>query len=104
MTNDFPPTAAAVDWKARHEAVVAAEGDEWERLSEAFDRDWKGAYKAEFVRFAVSRHWDLEDASVWSEEIAGEALLSQAAQDDYRPETTAQRDVLECELEAANAP
>ena len=98
MTTD-PKTT---NWPARRAAIVAANDDEWDRLSDAYETDWKAAYTAEFVRFAVSRNWSRENAEVWSSEIADEAL-NEARGSDADPVNVAQSDVAECEWETANA-
>ncbi len=92
----------STDWSARRTAVAAADDDDWDRLSEAFDADWKSAYSVAFVETAVSRGWSRENAESWPGEIAGEALLS-AAGHDFCPRRTAEADVIACELERADA-
>jgi hypothetical protein len=90
------------DWSTRRTAVAAADDDDWDRLSEAFDADWKSAYSVAFVEIAVSRGWSRENAESWPGEIAGEALLS-AVDNDFCPRRTAEADVIACELERADA-
>ena len=41
-----PAMSECINWKARAAAVAAADGDEWDRLSEAYDEDWIAAYRA----------------------------------------------------------
>ncbi len=86
-------------WEERSAAMAAAEGYEWDRLSETFDADWKSAYVAEFVRFAASRGWTEQNAREWADEIKDDALIS----GDPDPALTACHDVVECEKEYANA-
>lgn len=38
------------------------------------DAQWKTQYRREFLRYAVSRGWDEEDAATRCGEIIGEAL------------------------------
>jgi hypothetical protein len=68
MADPIPETT---DWPARRTAVAAADDDDWDRLSEAFDADWKSAYSVAFVETAVSRGWSRENAESWPGEIAG---------------------------------
>lgn len=95
MTNPMQTTA----WSDRRAGLMAADGDEWDRLSEAFDADWKAAYVAEFVLFALSRGWTGGDAREWADEIKAEAMIH--GEDD--PIQQARIDVPECELESTNA-
>ncbi len=95
-------TPGTTDWSARRAAVAAADDDDWDRLSGAFDADWKSAYSVAFVENAVSRGWSRDNAESWPGEIACEALLS-AAVHDFCPRRTAEADVIACELERADA-
>ena len=89
------------DWAARHAALIAADGDEWDALSEAYDADWKAEYKAAFVAHALTRPgWDRDNAEAWADGIADDALCSNP---DLTPTHVAQTDVIECERESANA-
>ena len=90
-----------INWEARRAAVAMADGEEWDRLSEAFDADWKEAYKTVFVAYALTRHWNREDAETWSDEIVNDALISCPV--DRTPKEQAEIDVCECERESANA-
>jgi hypothetical protein len=101
MTQPNPPT----DWKARATAVAAADGDEWDRLSAAYDEDWKAAYRAAFIRSALARPgWTEELAKEWLDagDLPNEALPYHDG-NDIDPADAALRDVIECEIEAANA-
>lgn len=89
------------DWTARHAAIVAAPDDEWDRLSEAFDADWKAAYSAAFVEAAMARGWSLSDAESWPEHIVDDALIDAASTFGWCPQRTAAADVLICEMECA---
>jgi len=102
MPNDPQPTISDRVWQIRAEEVAAADGDEWDRLSEAYDQDWKAAYCAEFRRFAANRGWSQDDIdSGWLDHMPLEALIHYDYGSD--PAECARRDVLECEQEAANA-
>jgi hypothetical protein len=87
------------DWQARSSAVREAEGDEWDRLSDAYDLDWKAAYCAEFRRFAVERGWTQDNIeSGWLDSMPDEALIAYGGRSGFSPQTAAQDDVKECEL------
>ena len=92
----------STDWKRRLAAVTAADGDEWERLSDAYDADWRAAYCVAFRRFAAERGWSQEDIeSGWLDDLPFTALGAYERGSD--PADAARQDVLECEREAANA-
>ena len=87
------------EWHKRRAAIAQADGDEWDRLSDLYDVDWKSAYVTEFVRFAVDRNWTEENAAEWADEIARHALIDGVID----PVKQAQADVFDCERESANA-
>lgn len=94
-----PVAILAIDWKARRAEVAAADGDEWDRLSDAYDADWQAAYCAEFRRYATERGWSKENIeSGWLD-----SGMPQHAMESYAPgadpATCARDDVLECEME-----
>ena len=90
--------AKALTWDERHAEIAAADDDEWDRLSEAFNNDWHAAYVTEFVRFALTRNWVAKNALEWASEIKDYART-----DGYRdPVKQACMDVVECEIEYAN--
>jgi hypothetical protein len=90
------------DWGARLAAIASADGDEWDRLSDAFDADWKAAYCVEFRRFAAERGWSKDDIeSGWLDNLPDEAMVCYEPGAD--PVECARRDVPQCEREAANA-
>lgn len=88
-----------IDWPARHAELVAADGDEWDRLSAAYVSDWADAYCRAFVAFAVSRGWSQDEAESWPSHIVQDAML-EAAKWDWSPQAAAEADVIECEQEA----
>ena len=88
------------DWPAAWAALSVMDGDEWDAESERLNALWKAEYVAGFVAYAVSRKWTREDAKIWAGEIADEALHYVSGTD---PVDIARHDVVECELEAANA-
>ena len=90
-----------INWEVRRAAITMADGEEWDRLSEAFDDDWKATYKSAFVAYALTRHWNRDDAETWSDEIVNDALISCPV--DRTPNEMAEIDVRECEKESANA-
>lgn len=94
-----------INWKTRVAAVAAAEGGEWDRLSEAYDEDWIAAYRAAFIAFAISRPgWTEPLAKEWLDaaDMPRDALADAGWRGDG-PDTKAAEDVIECEIEAANA-
>lgn len=89
------------NWPARHAAIVVANGEEWDRLSEAYDADWKAEYTRAFIEHALSRPgWDRENAEVWAGEMVDSALIEHSDRD---PAGVASADVIVCEAETANA-
>jgi hypothetical protein len=97
--------ADSINWKARLKAVSAADGDQWDELSEAFDQDWIAAYRAAFVRCAVARPgWTEATAKEWLDaaDLPRDALVD-AGWKGEDPAERAAEDVIECEIEAANA-
>ena len=86
------------DWAARHAALSAATGDEWDRLNEAFETEWCVAYTAAFIDYAVWRGWSREDAESWPDSLVEEALFT-APDFDYDPQAAAKADVVICESE-----
>ena len=91
-------TDQTTNWTARHSALAAADGEEWDRLHEAMEADWKAAYSTAFVEIAISRGWSRENAESWHEYILDEASLSVAGHDQC-PRRVAEADVLACERE-----
>ena len=85
-------------WPARHSALAAAGGEEWDQLHEALETDWKAAYSAAFVEIAISRGRSRENAESRPENIVDEALLSVAGHDQC-PRRVAEADVRACERE-----
>ena len=86
------------DWPARRAEVMAADGDEWDRLATAFDEDWKTAYCEAFRRVARERGWKPDDIeSGWLDDLPGEALIADSTRD---PGEVAAEDVIECEIAA----
>ena len=96
-----PADPKTTNWKARLAQVAAADGAEWDRLSDAFDTDWQAAYCAEFRRYAAERKWSQQNIeSGWLDNgMPKDAMESYAPGD---PVTCARADVVECEAEAAN--
>ncbi len=91
-----------MDWKARHAAVVAAEGDEWDHLNDAYEADWREAYCTEFVRYALLRGWTRENIdSGWLEDLPRDAPFHHGH--DADPAECAREDVKACEDEAYHA-
>jgi hypothetical protein len=89
------------DWKARAAEVAAADGEEWDRLSAAYDEDWQAAYRAAFREVAASRGWSDEDIeSGWLDDLPAQAMEMHGQRD---PAEVAAEDVVVCEIEAANA-
>jgi hypothetical protein len=88
-------------WRARHRAVCEAEGDKWDRLCEAYDADWKEAYRAAFRAAAKARGWPEDHIeSGWLDLLPNEAH----AHDHYRtPAEAAADDVRACEEAASYA-
>jgi hypothetical protein len=86
-------------WLTRHEEVAQSPDSEtWDRLSAAFDEDWRAEYREAFVTLAVSRGWDRAGAESWPNTVCSDALLF-ASDFDYCPKRTAEYDVLACEME-----
>lgn len=88
------------DWSARFAALRETDGEEWDCLDEKIETDWKREYRAAFVEIALSRGWERESAKVWVEEIVDDACASAWP---ATPRETAEADVRECEMDAANA-
>jgi hypothetical protein len=59
------------------------------------DEAWKRQYTAEFVRYALTRTWTSENASVWADD--GLTFGGRA------PDAQAWDDVIACEWGSANA-
>lgn len=92
----------STNWLARVAAVCAADGDEWERLSDAYDADWKAAYCEEFRRYAAERGWAEDDIeSGWLDDMPSTAMGFYEVGSD--PAECARRDVVETERDCANA-
>lgn len=91
---------ASEDWTARRAELESATGEDWDRLHEALERDWKAAYREAFVREALRRGWDRENALAWAGEVVDDAFLERRS--DW-PRLMARDDVRACEMEAANA-
>ena len=95
MPNDPADLKTTADWQARRAEVAAADGAEWDRLSDAFDADWQAAYCAEFRRYAAERGWSAENIeSGWLEDLPFTALTESTA---GSPEAAAREDVIESE-------
>lgn len=91
-----------VDWQARAEAVRAADGETWDRLSAAYDTDWKAAYCTAFRAAAKARGWSDENIeSGWLDDMPTHACIAHAWE-GTDPTQIAATDVIECEREAAN--
>ena len=89
-------TTERKDWDLRLAEVCAADGDKWDRLSDAYDADWKSAYRAEFRRFATERGWAGEHIeSGWLDDMPDEALRTYERGSD--PAEAARRDAPMCE-------
>lgn len=83
-------------WDLRLADVCAAYGEEYERLSDAYDADWKAAYCAEFRRFAAERGWPIDAIeSGWLDDLPDQAMAYYRRGAD--PARCARRDVPECE-------
>lgn len=93
-------TDKTTNWPARRAALIAADGAEWDRLSEAFDADWKAAYCSAFRARAQGRGWS--DANIDSGWLDGadDALIEHGDRD---PAEVGAEDVIACEVDAANA-
>jgi hypothetical protein len=89
-------------WLERFAALYEADGEEWDRLHERLEEDWKSAYRAAFVELALRRGWKREHADDWAGEICGEAFLS-ASSDQPEPRDHAAADVVQCEMEVDDA-
>jgi hypothetical protein len=89
------------NWSARHAALASAEGDDWERLNDAFRSDWTAAYSTVFVNFAISYITWMEprERGKLPEHLSNDALIFGASRYDYCPRRTAEADVVECEQE-----
>jgi hypothetical protein len=86
---------SAPDWHALRAQVAEADGEEWDRLTEAFDAAWMAAYRAEFRRYAAERGWSQENIeSGWLEDLPFTALTESTARN---PEAVARQDVIESE-------
>jgi hypothetical protein len=79
-------------------AITGLDGAAWDEAFERYETEWKAAYDAEFVRYAVSRGWSQENAESWPSEIHDEAFLVRD-EHGYDPIETAREDVRMCELE-----
>ena len=95
----MPVTTLQTDWRARLTEVVAADGDEWDRLNQAFETDWEAAYSAAFVDIAVARGWSRENAESWPEHIVDDAFIDAAPVHEWCPVATGEADVLQIELD-----
>ncbi len=85
-------------WRDRLRAIRATDDDEHDRLSEAYDNDWKAAYCAEFRRFAAGRGWSQENIdSGWLDDMPESAIGCYERGAD--PTDCARRDVPDCEGE-----
>lgn len=92
---------STLDWAARRRALLDAAGDDYDALREAYDRAWKAAYCDAFRKVARERGWIEEHIeSGWLDDLPGEALIADSHRD---PAEVAAEDVIECEIEAANA-
>jgi hypothetical protein len=93
-----PPT----DWPAAWAALAALDDDDaWDDEADRLDGLWKAEYKAAFVDHALTRPgWTRQNAEVWASEIAADALY---AGRDLSPKEVAEADVIQCEIETANA-
>jgi hypothetical protein len=90
------PKAKSINWKAKSAFVAAADGEEWDQRSQAYDDDWKASYCAEFRRFAKERGWNHENIeSGWLEDSPSQALHHYPTGSD--PAECARLDVVECE-------
>lgn len=91
------------NWQTRRDAVAAADGDEWDRLSEAYDADWSAAYCAAFRAHAKARGWtEANIESGWLDEMPRQALIDWGW-DGTDPAHVAAHDVEVCECEARDA-
>ncbi len=90
------------NWQSRRDAVVAADGDEWDRLSEAYDADWVAAYCAAFRTHARARGWtETNIESGWLDDLPRHALIERGW-DGTNPADVAAHDVDVCEREVAD--
>jgi hypothetical protein len=87
------------NWMARSAAVSEADDSEWDRLSDAYDLDWKAAYCAAFREIAHARGWKAKDIeSGWLDAMPDEALIAYSGRAGFCPREAAEADVKECEL------
>jgi hypothetical protein len=93
------------NWMERHLALLAASDDDelHDRLSEAFDADWKNEYVGAFVPQAMARGWSRKDAEDWAFAWEDAALLYTAPEHAWCPVKVAELDVQLLEIEAATA-
>lgn len=85
-------------WNQRHSGLYDVEDDD--QVFDVYKKEWGDSYRAEFLRFALSRKWVKEDAESWPDELCEDALLWSAPNNFYCPIKTAQQDVLACEQES----
>ena len=93
--NDQP-----TDWPAAWTALAAMDGDQWDDEDARLTTLWKAEYVNAFVTFAISRAWTRENAETCATELDDTAL---GYGSDVDPSYVARGDVINCELEAANA-
>ena len=79
--------------------LALMDGDDWDVEHERLKAEWFPAYSEAFVRLAVSRGWNREDAETWPEHIVDEAFI-ETWQHKSDPELSALADVIAVEQEA----
>jgi hypothetical protein len=96
---ELPPT----DWPALWAPLSELDGDAWDDEIDRLDGLWKSKYRAALIAHAAKRKWSRQDAEGWSSEIVADALSACRGQLDITPKECAEVDVIECEVEGANA-
>ncbi len=97
MTRGADQTSA---WEDRFGELLDAEGEEWDRLHEQIEEDWKREYRAAFIAEAVRLGWDRQVATDWAED-SDDAAFSERDHDD--PAAAADADVASHHEEMASA-
>jgi hypothetical protein len=89
---DIPETT---EWDAAWAALREMNDDAWDAESGRLDVLWLEEYRAEFVRYALTRRgWTVEDARDWAANSDLDARIENRGRD---PVHVAQKEVAACE-------